>query len=117
MPFVGLATATPVIERQRADLKKFLTATVRGVRYSNESRNRAELIAMLSNWLRLDQETAEHTYNVFIKGVSKDGTLSRAGMEAMINERKRQMKFSAEVPFDRLFDFSLVEEINREIGK
>jgi NitT/TauT family transport system substrate-binding protein len=117
LPFVGLATAAPVIERQRADLKKFLTATVRAVRYSNESRNRAELIAMLSNWLRLDQETAEHTYNVFIKGVSKDGTLNRAGMEAMINERKRQVKFSGEVPIERLFDFSLVEEINREPAK
>ena len=117
LPFVGLATATQVIERQRGDLKKFLLATVRGIRYSSDNRNRNEMIALLSNWLRLDQETAEHTYNVFIKGVSKDGTLSRAGMDAMINERKRQVKFTGDVPLDRVFDFSLVEEINREPAK
>ena len=117
LPFVGMATATQAIERQRGDLKKFLTATVRGIRYSNESRNRSEMIALLSSWLRLDQETAEHTYNVFIKGVSKDGTLGRAGMEALVNERKRQVKFTGEVPLDRIFDISIVDEINRELGK
>jgi len=112
-----MATATPMIERQRADLKKFLTATVRGIRYSNDARNRNEMIGLLSSWLRLDQETAEHTYNVFIKGVSKDGTLSRAGMESLVNERKRQVKFTGEVPLDRVFDFSIVEEVNRELAK
>ena len=75
------------------------------------------MISILSNWLRLDQETAEHTYNVFMKSLSKDGTLSRSGMEALINERKRQVKFTGDVPLDRVFDFSIVEEINRELGK
>ena len=117
LPFVGMATATAMIERQRPDLKKFLIATVRGIRYSNDPRNRIEMIGLLSSWLRLDQETAEHTYNVFIKGVSKDGTLSRAGMEALVNERKRQVKFTGEVPLDRVFDFGIVEEINRELGR
>jgi ABC-type nitrate/sulfonate/bicarbonate transport system substrate-binding protein len=117
LPFVGMATATTMIERQRSDLKKFLTATVRGIRYSNESRNRNEMIGLLSNWLRLDQETAEHTYNVFIKGVSKNGTLSRAGMEALVNERKLQVKFTGDVPLERIFDFRIVEEINRELEK
>ena len=68
-----MATTTAVIERQRTDLKKFLMATVRGIRYSNDPRNRNEMIGLRSSWLRLDQETAEHTYNVFIKGVSKEG--------------------------------------------
>lgn len=117
LPFVGMATATALIERQRPDLKKFLMATVRGIRYSNDLRNRNEMIGLLSSWLRLDQETAEHTYNVFIKGSSKDGTLSRAGMEGLVNERKRQVKFSGDVPLDRVFDFNVVEEINRELGK
>src|SRR5258706_1441909 len=117
LPFVGMATASQMIQRQRSCLKKFLTATVRGIRYSNDGRNRNEMIALLANWLRLDTETAEHAYNVFIKSVSKDGTLGRAGMEALINERKRQATFTGDVPLERVFDFSLVEEINREPGK
>jgi hypothetical protein len=38
-------------------------------------------------------------------------------MEALINERKRQVKFTGEVPLERIFDFSVVEEINRETAK
>jgi len=52
-----------------------------------------------------------------MKSLSKDGTLSRPGMEALINERKRQVKFTGDVPLDRVFDFSIVDEINRELGK
>ena len=117
LPFVGMATTNAVIERQRAELKKFLTASVRGIRHSTDQRNRSEMIGLLQSWLRLDQETAEHTYNVFLKAGSKDGTLSRSGMEALIAERKRQVKFSGDVPWERIFDFSVVEEINRESGK
>jgi hypothetical protein len=35
-------------------------------------------------------------------------------VEALINERKRQAKLTADVPLERIFDFSVVEEINRE---
>ena len=117
LPFAGLGTTTQVIDRQRGDLKKFLTASVRGNRYSTDPRNRNEMIALIASWLRLDQETAEHTYNVFLKATSRDGTLSRGGMEALVNERKRQAKLTENVPLERVFDFSIVEEINREASK
>jgi ABC-type nitrate/sulfonate/bicarbonate transport system substrate-binding protein len=117
LPFVGLATATAMIERQRPELKKFLRATVRGNRYSTDPRNRNEMIALMTDWLRLDQETAEHTYGVFLKATAKDGLLGHNGMESLVNERKRQVKFAGEVPLDRVFDFSVVEEINREVPK
>jgi NitT/TauT family transport system substrate-binding protein len=117
LPFVGLATTNQVIERRRADLKRILRASVRGNRYSTDPRNRNEMIRIMSDWLKLDQETAEHTYGVFVKAASKDGTLGRSGMEALINERKRQMKFAGEVPLERVFDFSVVAEINREESK
>jgi hypothetical protein len=38
-------------------------------------------------------------------------------MESLVNERKRQAKLTADVPLDRVFDFSVVEEINRELAK
>ena len=72
------------------------------------------MIGLIGSWLHLDQETAEHTYNVFIKATSKDGMLSRGGMESLVNERKRQAKLTSDVPLERIFDFSIVEQINRE---
>jgi NitT/TauT family transport system substrate-binding protein len=114
LPFAGLGTTTQMIDRQRGELKKFLRGSVRGNRYSTDQRNRNEMITLIASWLHLDQETAEHTYNVFLKATSKDGTLNRSGMEALVSERKRQAKFMGDMPLERVFDFSLVEEINRE---
>jgi ABC-type nitrate/sulfonate/bicarbonate transport system substrate-binding protein len=117
LPFASLATTAQMIDRQRGDLKNFLRASVRGNRYSTDPRNRNEMIGLIASWLQLDQETAEHTYDVFLKATSKDGTLARNGMETLINERKRQAKLTADVPLERIFDFTMVEEINRELTK
>lgn len=117
LPFVGLATHTQIIERQRVELKKFLRASVRGNRYSTDPRNRGEMLGIMSDWLRLDSETAEHTYGVFIKATSSDGTLSRGSMDSFVNERKRQVKLTGEVSLDKVFDFSVMEEVNRELSR
>jgi hypothetical protein len=112
-----LATNSKIIEQQRSELKKLLRANVRGIRYAVDPKRREAVIGIMANWLKLDQETADYTYGIYLKGASKDGTLSRAGMEALIAERKRQTKVTEEIPLDRVFDFSLVEEINRELPK
>jgi NitT/TauT family transport system substrate-binding protein len=117
LPFVGLATTTQVIERSREELKRFLRANVRAIRHATDPRNRSEMIGIMTGWLHLDQETAEHTYGVFLKAASKDGTLGRSGMEALVNERKRQLKYTGDAPLEKFFDFSLIEEINREPAK
>ena len=87
-PFAGLGTSTQMIDRRRDDLKKFLSASVRGNRYSTDPRNRNEMIALIGDWLHLDQETAEHTYNVFIKATSKDG-YAQPGWDGIVSQRTK----------------------------
>ncbi len=116
-PFVGLATTTKIIEQQRGDLKKLLRANIKGIRYSIDPKRRENLVALMADWLKLDRETADYTYGIYLKGASKDGTLSRPGMEALIGERKRQLKVTEDIPLEKVFDFSVVEEINLELPK
>jgi hypothetical protein len=65
----------------------------------------------------LDQETAEYTYDIFKKVAAADGMLTRAQMEALLNERKRQTKITADIPLDKIYNFSWVQEINRELSQ
>lgn len=117
LPFVGIATTTQMVEGRREEMKKFLRANIRGIRHAVDANNRTGVVALLADWLKLDQETAEYTYDIFLKASSRDGGLSRAGMEALVDERKRQMKVTGDIPLDRIFDFSVVGEINRELSK
>jgi NitT/TauT family transport system substrate-binding protein len=117
LPFVGGATNDQTIERRRDDLKRFLRASLRGIRYSVDPGNRSKVVSLLQQWLKLDQETAEYTYDIFKKVAAADGTLTRAQMETLLEERKRQTKVTADVPLDKIYNFSLVQEINRELSQ
>ena len=115
MPFVGGATHDQIIERRRDELKKFLRAGIRGIRYTLDPVNRPKIVNLLQQWLELDPETAEYSYEIFKKVAAPDGTLTRAQMETLLEERKRQTKVSGDVPLDKIYNFSLVQEINREL--
>jgi ABC-type nitrate/sulfonate/bicarbonate transport system substrate-binding protein len=117
MPFVGGATTDQTIERRRDELKKVLRAGVRGIRYTLEPANRGKIVGLLQQWLELDQETADYTYDIFKKVAAPDGTLTRAQMETLLEERKRQTKITADVPLDKIYNFSLVQEINKELSQ
>ena len=117
MPFVGGATTDQIIERRRDELKKLLRASVRGIRYTVEPANRSKVVSLLQQWLKLDQETADYTYDIFKKVAAADATLTRSQMETLLEERKRQTKVTADVPLDKIYNFSLVQEINKELSQ
>ena len=105
------------MERRRDETKKVLRASLRGIRYTLDPANRAKIVSLLSQWLELDQETAEYTYDIFKKVAAPDGTLTRSQMETLLNERKRQGKVTADIALDKIYNFSMVQEINRELAQ
>ena len=117
LPFVGGATSDQIMERRRDETKKVLRAALRGIRYTIDPANHAKIVGLLSQWLELDQETAEYTYDIFKKVAAGDGTLTRAQMETLLNERKRQGKVTADIPLEKIYNFGMVQEINRELSQ
>ena len=117
LPFVGGSTTDQIMERRPDETKKVLRASLRGIRYTLDPANRAKIVSLLSQWLELDQETAEYTYDIFKKVAAPDGTLTRSQMETLLNERKRQAKVTADIPLDKIYNFSMVQEINRELAQ
>ena len=117
LPFVGGATNDQIIERRRDELKRFLRASMRGIRYTIDPGNRSKVVSLMQQWLNLDQETAEYTYDIFKKVAAADGTLTRAQMETLLEERKRQTKVTADIPLEKIYNFGLVQEINRELSQ
>lgn len=117
LPFVGGATSDQIMERRRDETRKVLRAGLRGIRYTLDPANRPKIVGLLAQWLELDQETAEYTYDIFKKVAAVDGMLTRAQMETLLNERKRQTKITADISLDKIYNFSWVQEINRELSQ
>ena len=117
LPFVGAATNDQIIERRRDELKRFCGPVCAASAIQSIPGTAQRLSAYFRNGSNLDQETAEYTYDIFKKVAAPDGTLTRAQMETLLDERKRQTKVTADIPLDKIYNFSLVQEINRELAQ
>ena len=108
LPFVGGATSDQIMERRRDETKKVLRAALRGIRYTIDPANHAKIVGLLSQWLELDQETAEYTYDIFKKVAAGGGILTRAPMENPLNESKRQTQVTADLPLEKIYNVGMV---------
>jgi hypothetical protein len=84
-------------------------AILRANRFIDE--NRAETIKVLLQWVKQTPEIAGRSYDVELKSILRDGTMTDAEMESFIdrlgNEKKRSI--------DEVRDFSFVRQAWKEL--
>ena len=89
-------------------------AILRASRFVRE--NREDTVTIMQEWLSLDRETAEASYEISWKAFSADGTVSEKALQQEIDQAAEEMKLPTGTPASRVADFSLLEEVQRELG-
>jgi NitT/TauT family transport system substrate-binding protein len=118
LPAVGLATLERRLKQQPEQVKKVLRALLKGLQYIKEQH--AEVVRIAMEWLSLDRDLAERSFEVMIPNYSYDGGLDSAGLRAMIDVISKARGHGALKktisPAD-VVDFSLLEEVRKEIRR
>jgi ABC-type nitrate/sulfonate/bicarbonate transport system substrate-binding protein len=84
MPNSGIFTSDDILKKDRDLLRKFLSATVKGIAFLLNDRQKDQNVALMMNYFKLDKDTAEASYN-FIRSVhTPHGILSDASMKKFI---------------------------------
>jgi len=112
-PEVGLPGAcvfTPerYLRENPLTVRKALKALLRAQQFILE--NRQETIQALLQWLPQSPEVAAHSYDYELKGLSRDGLMTDAELEAVmvkLGDKKR--------PIDEVRDFSLARQAMKEL--
>jgi len=112
-PEVGLPGAcvfTPerYLRENPLTVRKALKALLRAQQFILE--NRHETIQALLQWLPQSPEVAAHSYDYELKGLSRDGLMTDAELEAVmvkLGDKKR--------PIDEVRDFSLARQAMKEL--
>ena len=112
-PEVGLPGAcvfTPerYLRENLLTVRKVLKALLRAQQFILE--NRQETIQALLQWLPQSPEVAAHSYDYELKGLSRDGLMTDAELEAVmvkLGDKKR--------PLDEVRDFSLARQAMKEL--
>lgn len=109
MPASGMITSDRLIKENPAFVRRGVRALLRANRFIDE--NRAETIKILLQWVKQTPEIAGRSYDVELKSIQRDGTMTDSEMESFIerlgNEKKR--------PIDDVRDFSIVRQAWKEL--
>jgi NitT/TauT family transport system substrate-binding protein len=110
LPSAGMLTSDRLIKENPQVVKRTLKALLKAHHYILE--NRQETIQTLIKWLPQPVDIAEHSYDSELKTLTRDGTMTDAEINSIIErlgERKR--------PLDEVRDFSFAREAMKELGR
>ena len=115
MPGGGLTVLAKDIKAKPDEVKRVIRAMQSAKEIMRKSREKS--VELMTRILKMDQETAVATYEVFLKTLSPDGIPSRAGMENLVKSIQAQGRFVDKKPvFAELADDRLAREVAKELG-
>src|SRR3954471_3329570 len=112
-PYAGLGTTTKKLAEKPAEVKRVLKALIKGSRFMREHRD--ETIEVLSDWARIDRQSAADYYDAAWKSSSPDGTIPEKGLRLVIDDAKSSLKIDRDVSAADVADSTLLKEAQREL--
>ncbi len=115
LPAVGIVTLERKIKERPDQVKKVIRTVLKSMKYLRENREEAVRTAM--EWLSIDRDLAERSYDIMVPNYSYDGSIAIEGLKASIDLiAKRSAGASRKIfsPSD-MIDFSILEEARQEL--
>ena len=113
-PETGLVTSVKKIQEKPDEIKRVIRAGIKANRYIKS--NRDGTIQFLTEWLKLNRESATATYDSVVKVYDDDINLCDKGLRLVVDETKKTMKLSRDVPYSEIADLSILKVAQRELG-
>jgi len=113
-PFVGLGVNVKKLKEKPDEVKKMLKALIRSNRYIRE--NREGTIQTLTEWSRSTKEAAAAGYDGTYKVFNVDGSIPEDGLRLVVDQAKKDMKITRDVPSSEVADLTLLREAQKELG-
>lgn len=114
-PVNGVGIREQKLKNDREEVKKVLRALLRANQYILDNPKGATKI--LSAWGRSKPEAAKEAYNATGKNYSRNLLVSRATLEKVLESTRWNIESIKNVAVEEVFDFSIVREILKEMGK
>ena len=113
-PETGLVAGVRKIQDKPDEIKRVIRAGIKANRYIRA--NRDGTVQFLMEWLKLNREAAAATYDSVVRVYNEDAGVCDKGLRLVIDETKKNMKLSRDVPYNEIADLSLLREAQRELG-
>ncbi len=113
-PISAISILDARLKENRDQAKKVVRATVRALRFVREQKD--EVVPIMVQWLQQTKEVAGESYDLIMPSFSADGGVSDATYQFAVDARLKELKSDKKIPLAQLRDFSLLREVQKELG-
>ena len=113
-PYNGLGTSIRKISDHPDEVKKVLRALIKANGFIRK--NKEGTVEVLVNWAKSKPEFAAAAYDSSAGGFSLDGTIPEDGLRIVVENFRRSMNISRQIPLAEVSDTTLLSEVQRELG-
>ncbi len=113
-PLAGVGVNQKSLQNNRPQVKRVIKSLVRANRFMRE--NREESVKILVAWGKGKPEHAYASYDSTVKVISPDGSIPDDGLKILIDQAKRDVKVTRDVPLSEIADFTLLREVQKDLG-
>ncbi len=115
LPMSGLVTSEKMIQEQPELVRRFIRATVNGLRFFRDRKNEAESIATLNRVTKMEPEVARQTYEFYYSIVTRDGIPSERSLiddfeVSRLMLKKETQYVSRQQAEQKMYDFRFLKE-------
>ena len=114
LPETGLVTGVKKIQERPDEIKRVIRAGIKANRFIRA--NRDGTIQFLTEWLKLNREAAAATYDSVVRVYNEDANVCEKGLRSIIDETKKTMKLSRDVPYSEVADLAIFRDAQRELA-
>jgi ABC-type nitrate/sulfonate/bicarbonate transport system substrate-binding protein len=102
------------LQTNRGQVKRVVKSLVRANRFMRD--NREESVKIMIAWGKGKPEHAYAAYDSTVKIISPDGGIPDDGLRLLIDQAKRDLKVTRDVPLNEIVEFSILREVQKELG-
>jgi NitT/TauT family transport system substrate-binding protein len=115
LPMSGLVTSEKMIQEQPDLVRRFVRATVNGLRFFRDRKNEAESISALNRVTKMEPDVAKQTYEFYYGIVTRDGIPSERSLAddfeiSRLMLKKETQNVSRPQAEQKMYDFRLLKE-------
>lgn len=115
MPLGGLTTLVTTIQNRPAEVKRVIRSLQQTKEIMTQSRERS--IELISEFLKVDRESAADTYALYRKTVSGNGVPTREGINKIVKALQLLGQLGdRKVTFEEVADDRIAKEVAKELG-
>lgn len=116
LPMAGLGASDENIAKKPELLLRAVRATLRGIDFLRDPKNRKESIGIMAEWFKIPPEQAQPAYGQMVEAYPASGMASDDALEKDLEMARQSGAVKGRVPLSRVVDFQFVREARQELS-